>query len=148
MNKGYTSILKDNKGAALIISLFIMLLLALIGAAALMTSSTETKISGNVMTSKKAFYAAEAGVERFKTTLKGDDDWADNGDISGSLSDGSSSYVVTVLASPAPTSNTIAIRSAGTFHDANATIEAYFDKTAFDKTVIDDTGGNIGKHLS
>ena len=78
MNKAYTLILKDNKGAALIISLFIMLLLALIGAAALMSSSTETKISGNVMTSKKAFYAAEAGLERFKTTLKDDADWSDN----------------------------------------------------------------------
>ena len=147
MNNAHTLILKDNKGAALIISLFVMLLLALIGAAALMSSSTETKISGNVMTSKKAFYAAEAGLERFKTTLKGDWDWSDNGGFSGSLSDGRSSYVVTVLASPAQTSSIIAIRSVGTFHDANATIEAYFNKTAFDKTVIDDTGGNIGKHL-
>ena len=147
MNNAYTLILKDDKGAALVISLFIMLLLALIGAAALMTSSTESKISGNVMTSKKAFYAADAGVENFKSTLKGDSDWTDNGGISGTLSDGSSSYVVTVLASPAQTSSIIAIRSVGTFHDANATIEAYFNKTAFDKTVIDDTGGNIGKHL-
>jgi hypothetical protein len=152
--KGYTSILKDNKGAALIISLFIMLLLTLIGAAALMTSSTETKISGNVMTSKKAFYAAEAGLERFKAKYM-NDDWSvwtdgttiydgialpgDNGD--------NGSYTVTKVGG-AMSADTITINSTGTFSGSSTTIEARFDfdKSAIDKTIIDDTNGTIKLH--
>jgi len=44
MNK--ISILKDNKGAALIIAMLIMVVLIILGVTAIMTSSIETKISG------------------------------------------------------------------------------------------------------
>lgn len=70
MNKGYLSILKGKKGAALIIALLIMAVLALIGQAALMTSFIETKISGNIKTSRKAFYTAEAGLDVGRLALR------------------------------------------------------------------------------
>ncbi|MFV9690402.1 MAG: pilus assembly PilX family protein [Desulfobacteria bacterium] len=54
------SVLKDNRGAALVVSILIMAVLMLIGAAAIITSSIEIKISGNEKNSREAFYAAEA----------------------------------------------------------------------------------------
>jgi Tfp pilus assembly protein PilX len=54
------SVLKDNRGAALVVAVLIMAVLMLIGAAALITSSIEIKISGNEKNSREAFYAAEA----------------------------------------------------------------------------------------
>lgn len=62
--------LRDETGGALLIALFIMILLAFIGGAALMTSTLETKISGNYKAAVEAFYIAEAGIERAKDVLK------------------------------------------------------------------------------
>jgi hypothetical protein len=49
-------------GAALVITLMVMVIMCLIGAAALMTSSVDLKISGNYRVAKQAFYLADAGL--------------------------------------------------------------------------------------
>ena len=59
----------NEKGAALLIALTIMLALTLLGAAATMTSSIEINIAGNQRKSIKAFYAADAGIEHAKALL-------------------------------------------------------------------------------
>ena len=59
----------NEKGAALLIALTIMLALTLLGAAATMTASIEINIAGNQRTSTKAFYAADAGIEHAKALL-------------------------------------------------------------------------------
>jgi len=61
--------LLNEKGAALLIALAIMLALTLLGAAATMTASIEINIAGNQRTSTKAFYAADAGIEHAKALL-------------------------------------------------------------------------------
>ncbi len=53
---------KEETGTALVITLFIMVIMCLIGAAALMTSSVDLRISGNYRVAKQAFYLADAGV--------------------------------------------------------------------------------------
>ncbi len=53
---------KNETGTALAITLMILLILTIIGMAALMTSSLDLKITGNEQLYKKAFYAADAGL--------------------------------------------------------------------------------------
>lgn len=64
-------ILKDEKGAALVISLLFLTLLSVLGVAGIITSSTDVKIASNYRSSIQAFYAAEAGAEEARIRLKG-----------------------------------------------------------------------------
>ena len=56
-------ILKNQSGAALVIALVMMILLTLIGLAAIFSSTFEIKLSGNKRCSTDAFYAADSGVQ-------------------------------------------------------------------------------------
>ena len=51
-------------GTALIIALMAMMLLTALGAAVIMVTTTETKISNNYSNAQEALYAADAAVER------------------------------------------------------------------------------------
>lgn len=55
--------IKDESGIALVIALLIMVLLTVLGTAAIMTSTTDVKIGANFQRSSSAFYIAEAGLE-------------------------------------------------------------------------------------
>lgn len=61
MAKRILSIAENSRGATLIAALLVMALLSFIGVAGVMTSSIETKISGNQKFNKEAFYVAESG---------------------------------------------------------------------------------------
>jgi type II secretory pathway component PulK len=52
----------NERGMALVIALVMLVLLTMLGAWALDTSSTDLRISGNSKTTQVAYYAAEAGV--------------------------------------------------------------------------------------
>ena len=54
----------NEEGIALIVVLSIMIMLALLGTAAVMTSKTEVDITGSQRRGITAFYVAEAGIER------------------------------------------------------------------------------------
>jgi hypothetical protein len=56
--------LNNNKGMAMIVILPILLLITLLGIAAVMNSNTGMDISGSVKRSSQTFYVAEAGLER------------------------------------------------------------------------------------
>ena len=56
--------LGEEKGVALIVVLSIMIMLALLGTAAVMTTRTEVDITGSQRREVSAFYTAEAGIER------------------------------------------------------------------------------------
>ncbi len=63
-NKFVVSRAKSNeRGVALIIALIMLMLLGILGAWALSTSTTELRITGNYRNSQNAFYAADAAVE-------------------------------------------------------------------------------------
>ena len=62
--------LRDEKGMALVVSLLLIFALLLLGTTAVMTSTTDMKISANYKTGAQAFYAAEAGVEEMRARLK------------------------------------------------------------------------------
>ncbi|MFZ3089485.1 MAG: PilX N-terminal domain-containing pilus assembly protein [Nitrospirota bacterium] len=61
--------LKNEKGAALLMALIMLLLLTLIGFAAITTSSVEVQISGNQRLANTAIYAAEAAIESIRQEL-------------------------------------------------------------------------------
>ncbi len=52
--------IKNDKGSVTVLAVVLLMLLTLLGMAALSTSSIETQIAGNEMRSKLAFYAAES----------------------------------------------------------------------------------------
>ena len=57
-----SSVLKNEKGVALIIALIMLLVLTFIGISTISSSVFETRISGNERVGSSAFYAAEGGV--------------------------------------------------------------------------------------
>ncbi|MBI3620611.1 MAG: pilus assembly PilX N-terminal domain-containing protein [Nitrospirae bacterium] len=55
-------VLGQERGAALVMSLVIMLVLTFLGIIAMLTSTTELSLSGNYRLSKEAYYAADGGM--------------------------------------------------------------------------------------
>lgn len=55
--------LEDQRGVALIFALVIMVVLSIIGASALMTSTVDVQVSGNTKVIREAFYLADGGIE-------------------------------------------------------------------------------------
>ncbi len=62
-------LLKNEKGSALLAALIILLLLTLIGFAAITTSNIEVQISGNQRLASTSLYAAEAAIESIRQEL-------------------------------------------------------------------------------
>lgn len=59
----------NEKGTALLMALIMLLLLTLIGFAAVTTSNIEVQISGNQRVANTAFYAFEAGIECIRNEI-------------------------------------------------------------------------------
>jgi Tfp pilus assembly protein PilX len=55
--------MSDQRGLALVIAMVLLAMLAFLGAAAMMTSSTEMDIAGNERAYQMAFYSADGGTE-------------------------------------------------------------------------------------
>ncbi|MCJ7540193.1 MAG: PilX N-terminal domain-containing pilus assembly protein, partial [Desulfobacterales bacterium] len=67
--------LENEKGSVTVLAVVLLMLLTLLGMAALSTSSIETQIAGNELRYKLAFYAAESakGYVAFRSDLYGPD---------------------------------------------------------------------------
>lgn len=65
-----TNRLQSQRGVATLIALLMMAMLTLIGLAALTSSDDEVTIAGNEMQEMRAFYAAEAGLEKATAALQ------------------------------------------------------------------------------
>lgn len=61
---------RNEKGIVLPVALMFMAVLALLGATAVMTTTTDIKIGGNHKISEQAFYASQAGVEEARARLR------------------------------------------------------------------------------
>ncbi|HYA03975.1 MAG TPA: PilX N-terminal domain-containing pilus assembly protein [Syntrophobacteria bacterium] len=57
------TVLHNQRGSALVIALLILVVLTLLGIAALTTSTVELQISGNDKVTKRTFYSAEGGTQ-------------------------------------------------------------------------------------
>jgi hypothetical protein len=60
----------NEKGSVIVAAIMILVLLTVIGIAAINTSTTEISISTNSLLYERAFYTAEAGLEQSKESLK------------------------------------------------------------------------------
>ncbi|MFV9690408.1 MAG: pilus assembly PilX family protein [Desulfobacteria bacterium] len=65
------SIYKSEKGIVLVTGLIVLAILGLLGATAVLTTTTDLQIQGNRKTGEQAFCAAEAGIEEARTRLVG-----------------------------------------------------------------------------
>jgi len=63
-------ILRNNRGIAAMIALIIMIMLTLIGTAAIKLSNDEISIAGNEMNEMASFYAAEAGLDKVAASIQ------------------------------------------------------------------------------
>jgi hypothetical protein len=81
---------RDERGIALIISLFCVVLMMALGMALMLTTVTETKISSNYSSGNEALYAADAAVERVMQDLLTVPDWNNvlGGTLTSSFIDG------------------------------------------------------------
>src|SRR5438309_7648691 len=61
----------SEKGIALFIAIFTVLLITAIGAGMIMLTNTDTSISGNFRDEQKAFFAAKAGMEEIRDRFRG-----------------------------------------------------------------------------
>ncbi len=57
------SCFNNEKGTALVLTMFVLVLISIMGVFSLSTTSTDLRITGNVKRANEAFYAAERGVE-------------------------------------------------------------------------------------
>lgn len=62
--------LREEKGMVLVVALLLISALLLLGTTAVMTSTTDMKISANYKTANMAFYAAEAGIEEARARME------------------------------------------------------------------------------
>ena len=68
MSKG--SNLRDQRGSALVYALLMLVVLTILGIAALTTSTVEVQISGNDKVYKRSFYAADGGTNMYSELLE------------------------------------------------------------------------------
>jgi hypothetical protein len=59
----------SQRGVALLIAIFVLLIIGAVGVALILSSSTETSIAANYRTATQAFYAAKAGLEEGRGRL-------------------------------------------------------------------------------
>src|ERR671911_469784 len=67
--------IRDEQGIAMVVAMMAMLLMSALGIALVLTTSSETMISGNFSNSSEALYAADAAVERSMEDILTVPDW-------------------------------------------------------------------------
>src|SRR5687767_8246418 len=111
--------LAGEKGAALVIALMAVMLLTALGAAVVMVTNTETRISANYKNNTEALYAADAAVERVVQDLLMVPRWNDilNGTSQSAFVDGGMADVKNL---PGGGTMTLAAATAQLQADSNA----------------------------
>ncbi len=103
---------KKNRGSALLLVLIALLILSLIGLAALTQSGSEINTTGNFYRDKSAFYAADAGIQRgmdeiqkqfnSPTSVILDNNFSNQRYYTGTMTDTSAQYVKAFMGFKAP----------------------------------------------
>jgi len=122
-------IVNSERGAALVIALFIIAVLTVLGVLVLNTSIVEVKMATNQQVSSRVFYAAEAGLERALKVLIEDFE----NDSSAGSPWGNSTYAV------AGTVTETAVTGAETFTVGSRTMDMYLNSPSVVK--LNFTGG-------
>jgi hypothetical protein len=154
-------ILRNRKGLVLPLALIFLVILSVMGIAAIMTSTSTSALFGGLRRGDEALYYAEAGIEAAKNLIARavpnfDQVYADSGQIpglAGTISYGNGSYTVRIVndegeEDPALERNGIyIIRSTGRASDAVKTVEVvvlsfsrFFYFTEYEEAPLKDPG--------
>ncbi|MBU0984749.1 MAG: hypothetical protein KKA42_12805, partial [candidate division Zixibacteria bacterium] len=114
--------LNSQKGGALLISLLLIGMLALLGTLAVENATTDVDLSYNQSHCEEAFYIAEAGARRAVAELQNTPGW-DSGYAGLSLGGGTYDVSVTDSSANPALDDTVIIVSTGTTFGGNSTIE-------------------------
>jgi len=79
------ALIGDERGVVLAITLMIMGIMAVTGAAIISTSTTDVKVAGNVTRSMQALNTAEAGMSNAINFIRANPDWAPDADKDGTI---------------------------------------------------------------
>ncbi|MFQ6002510.1 MAG: PilX N-terminal domain-containing pilus assembly protein, partial [Candidatus Zixiibacteriota bacterium] len=115
-------IFQNQKGTALLIALMMMLMLSLISIASVMTSVTDMDISQNAKQGTRAFYLAEAGIERSIAQLSDSISWRD-GYTNEPLDGGTYNVLIQDSSSVPSLGQNLLITSTGDIYGARSTVE-------------------------
>ncbi|HOP06645.1 MAG TPA: pilus assembly PilX N-terminal domain-containing protein [candidate division Zixibacteria bacterium] len=118
MNK----VLRNNRGSALLISLVLVGMLALVGLMAAQNSNTDLDLSFNQADSDEAFYLAEAGAKRAIAELMTDKTWRD-GYADVAFGSGIYSVVVSDSTTDSTLADTVVVTATGEADEASATVQ-------------------------
>ena len=119
--KEIINLLTNQKGMALLTTLIFVFILVTFAIALLIMTSNDTKLSALQRDSTKAFYIAEAGIEKtlydLKKDYESDQDWDNgiNGYTSSEVSFGEGTYTVTLSNL---SSNNVTIKSKGKYDNS------------------------------
>jgi len=114
--------LRNENGSAMIVSLLVLLMLGLIGMAAIQTSNTEMDIARNYQIDMKSFYIAEAGAELAFTVIRDTLTWRD-GFAAQPFANGSFDVAIIDSSTESALTETLLVRSTGYRSDAVSHIE-------------------------
>ena len=147
-------LLTDQKGMALLTTLIFVFILVTFAVALLVMTSNDTKLSALQRDSTKAFYIAEAGIEKtlyiLKKDYESDQDWDNgiNGYTSSEVSFGEGTYTVTL---DIKSSNNVTIKSKGK-HNNKPTRYVQVDATVGNLSIWDNAifagSGQSGKVIN
>ncbi|HUU45448.1 MAG TPA: pilus assembly PilX N-terminal domain-containing protein [Acidobacteriota bacterium] len=112
----------NERGAAMLIALGILMMMSLIGAAVVQTSSTDMSIANNSRCDLRSFYIAEAGVEHVYGVLRDSADWRE-GFTNAPFTNGFYTVILGDSTINAALDDTVVVISSGTFSNAVSTIE-------------------------
>ncbi len=126
------AVLQNEKGAALLLTMILMVVFSLLTLAMYDLLKTSTQISGNHKRDLRATYIADAGVEEAINLLRNDPDLAVDADhpvVIGPTSFADGTYTTTIKYAGSPLSPTFYsqkdIESTGTLHGSSRTIEVH-----------------------
>jgi hypothetical protein len=115
----------NERGSAMLISLAVLLMLGVVGIAAIQSSRTDMDIAGNYRSDVRSFYTAEAGVEQTYAVLRDSIDWRD-GFANQPFDGGTFSTTIQDSLDDSLLVDTVVVTSTGTRTGAMTTIEVRF----------------------
>ncbi len=143
-------LLGNERGIVLAITLMIMGMMAVIGAAVITTSTTDVKVAGNVTRSMQALSTAEAGLSTAINYIRNDPGWAPDLNKNGNLEDDLQQWLAqtqgTIDMGTVSGSYTIAVYDAnGTYgRGANATRSDKYTTLGPNDILVESTGSVNG----
>ncbi len=118
----------NNRGSAILIVLGLMAMLTSLALISVDRSNTDIELSYNQLHEERAFYLAEAGLERAVTSINADYSWRD-GFVDQALDDGEYTVALIDSTTNAALGDTVVVEATSNVFGSNVTLEAWLVQT-------------------